>query len=79
MGRYVQPQRARQLGQRRHQRVLAAEHLDRDVVGAGVEVLGQPCGDRLGGAVATTASISLSLPGFATSSSVKPSRFQLFT
>ena len=41
----LQTQRVRPSVKRRHQRVPSAEHLNRDVVGTGVEVLLEPLGD----------------------------------
>jgi hypothetical protein len=73
--RLSQPERAGQIGQR--QFVRAAEHVDHDVVGAGAQVLAQPVGDVVGGAVGDQGVDELVTAGRVTSASVKPSRFQL--
>ena len=49
------------------------------MVGARAQILAQPRGESSAVPWATTASMSLSLPGRVTSASVKPSRFQLLT
>ena len=72
-------QRPGQIAQCWQQLVRSAEHLDHDMVGPGPQMLAQRLAVSSGVPQATRASTSLSLPGWVTSASVKPIRFQLLT